>query len=522
MSTIDDLWKTNKPESVKTTINIKQQPSVVAAEAREALREHNEKGPQVFVRGGQVVRVMRASDDIGNVNMTTKPYDGPSFKGMMSRVANWVTKGQKGELPCSVPQDMVGDLLGNVEMMDGIIPELHQIIRAPVYSSGGVLHADAGYSYESQCWYEPHGALVIPEIPAEPTAEDLAMARKLLLDELMGDFPFETSADRSNALALLLQPFARRLISGPTPMHLVDAPAAGTGKSLLVDAVMRVSNGAPVTSMVECVKDEEWKKVLTSKFMSGQPIIFIDNISRTINSPSLASALTQPVWEDRVLGESSMFVGRIQHTWVSTGNNVALSGELARRTVRTRLNAHSATPYEGREFKHADLLSWVSANRADLVWSALVMVRNWLVKGRPAWSGKPLASFESWTSVMGGILETAGVSDFMGNRALMFDVSSENTEEMTTFVEAWYEKYGDQEMVARDLAELAGVHLGLVKGSLGGIVKPSSKAVASILSKTKGCVFGDLEVVKIHKPGKADKYRVVKVKIDKEVSQDQK
>lgn len=514
MSAIDDLWQANKPDSVKTTINIKQQPSIVAYEARSALHDHNKLNPQVFVRAGSVVRVMRSADDLGNVNMTTKPYDGPSFKGMMARVADWVTKGEKGEVPCSVPQDMVGDLLGNVEMMEGILPELHQIIRAPVFTSAGLLHADAGYSYNSQCWYEPHGVLEMPDIPDAPDAQDLAQARKLLLDELMGDFPFETEADRSNALALLLQPFARRLISGPTPLHLVDAPAAGTGKSLLVDAVMRVSNGAPVTSMVECVKDEEWKKVLTSKFMSGQPIIFIDNISRTINSPSLASALTQPVWEDRVLGESSMFVGRIQHTWVATGNNVALSGELARRTVRTRLNAHSATPYEGREFKHSDLLSWVSNSRGELVWAALVLIQNWIVKGRKPWSGKPLASYESWGSVMGGILEAAGISDFMGNRALMFDVSAENTEEMTTFVEAWFNGYGDQEMIARDLVDLAALHLSLVKGGMAGLIKPSSKAVAAMLSKTKGCVFGDLEVVKIHKPGKADKYRVVKVKIE--------
>lgn len=510
MSEIDDLWQSSKPK-VLPTINIKQQPSIVAALAREALRESNEKDPQVFIRAGAVVKVKRLSDDLGNVNMTTKPFDGPAFKGTMSRVANWVTKGEKGEAPCSVPQDMVGDLLGNVEMMEGIIPELHQIVRSPIFTASGVLHDEVGYSYESKCWYEQHGVLDMEEIPSAPDAQHLALAKKMLLDELLGDFPFETEADKANSLALLLQPFARRLIAGPTPLHLVDAPAAGTGKSLLVDAVMRVSNGAPVTSMVECVKDEEWKKVLTSKFMSGQPIIFIDNISRTINSPSLASALTQPVWEDRVLGESSMFVGRIQHTWVATGNNVALSGELARRTVRTRLNAHSATPYEGREFKHADLLSWVATKRGELVWSALVLVRNWLATGKKPWTGKPLASFESWGSVMGGILEAAGIKEFMGNRALMFDVSAENTEEMTTFVEAWFAKFAEQELVARDLVDLAAEHLSLVKGGLGGIVKPSSKAVASALSKAKGCVFGDLEIVKIHKSGKADKYMIKKV-----------
>lgn len=511
MTTLGDLWATNKPAGAKPTINIRQQPSIVAYEARNALKEYNDAHPSVFVRAGHVVRVVRDLDDADNVTVYTKPYDGPSFKGEMGRVADWVTKGEKGEAPCAVPQDMIGDLLGNVQLMEGILPELHQIVRSPVFTAGGGLHLKAGYFKGSKCWYEPHGGLELDDVPDDPSENDLALARKIIMDELLGDFPFETEADKSNAVALLLQPFARRLISGPTPLHLVDAPAAGTGKSLLVDAIMRISNGAAVTSMVECVKDEEWKKVLTAKFMSGQPIIFIDNISRTVDSPSLASALTQPMWEDRVLGGSSMFVGRIQHTWVATGNNVSMSGEIARRTVRTRLNAHSATPYEGRVFKHSDLLAWVGENRGALVWSALVLVRNWLALGRPVWSGKPLASYESWGLVMGGILEAAGISGFLDNRAEMFDASNESSEEMRAFTEAWFEAHGEAEMAARDLVDLAGVHLGLVKPGLAGIVKPSSKSVASALSRAKGCVFGDLEVVKIFKKGKADKYRLKKV-----------
>lgn len=511
MTTLGDLWMTNKPEGAKATINTKQQPAVVAYEARNALKDYNDMKTRVFVRAGRVVKIVRDAEGDGDVNVSTQAYDPPAFRGVLGRAADWVNKGEKGEYPVTVPMDVVGDLLGNVEELDGIVPELQQIIRSPVYTAKGDLHLKAGYSAASKCWYEPHGGLVLDEIPDEPSEEDLSLSRKLILDELLGDFPFETEADKTNAVALLLQPFARRLIHGPTPMHLVDAPAAGTGKSLLVDAVMRVANGAPVTSMVECVKDEEWKKVLTAKFMSGQPIIFIDNIARTVNSPSLASALTQPMWEDRVLGGSSMFIGRIQHTWVSTGNNVSLSGELARRTVRTRLNAHSATPYEGRVFKHADLLTWVAQTRAQLVWACLVLVRNWLVKGRPAWSGKPLASYESWGSVMGGIMEAAGIDEFLGNRALMFDVSADSTEEMSAFTEAWYEAHGETELTAKDLIDLAGVHLGLVKPGLAGFVKPTSKAVASALSRAKGCVFGDLEVVKIYKAGKADKYRLKKV-----------
>ena len=37
-------------------------------------------------------------------------------------------------------------------------------------------------------------------------------------------------------MALYLLPFVRRMIDGPTVMHMATAPAAGTGKTLMIGA----------------------------------------------------------------------------------------------------------------------------------------------------------------------------------------------------------------------------------------------------------------------------------------------
>jgi hypothetical protein len=60
-------------------------------------------------------------------------------------------------------------------------------------------------------------------LPATLTAEDVAEARALIVDELLGDFPFATEADRVNACGLLLLPFVREMVSNATPLHLVEA-----------------------------------------------------------------------------------------------------------------------------------------------------------------------------------------------------------------------------------------------------------------------------------------------------------
>lgn len=36
----------------------------------------------------------------------------------------------------------------------------------------------------------------------------------------------------------MLNPFVRDLIDGPTPLHLIEAPVAGTGKGLLASIAM--------------------------------------------------------------------------------------------------------------------------------------------------------------------------------------------------------------------------------------------------------------------------------------------
>jgi len=47
-----------------------------------------------------------------------------------------------------------------------------------------------------------------------------------------------------------------------------------------------------------------------------------------------------------------------EQAWVATGNNPASSGEVARRTVRIRLDARQDRPYLRGGSRHADLGAW--------------------------------------------------------------------------------------------------------------------------------------------------------------------
>ncbi len=87
-------------------------------------------------------------------------------------------------------------------------------------------------------------------------------------------------------------PFARQLIHGVTPLHVIDAPTQGTGKSLLAEVSILpfAADGVAATPALE--GDEEWRKKITSLLLRAKTHIWVHNINHKLDSASLASALT--------------------------------------------------------------------------------------------------------------------------------------------------------------------------------------------------------------------------------------
>ena len=101
-------------------------------------------------------------------------------------------------------------------------------------------------------------------MPQNPTPDQVQQACALVLDDMLVDFPFESDSDRAHTLALFLLPFARELIDGPTPLHLIGKPKAGTGASLMVEALTMPFLGNGPEMKAPPVRNEEWGKVITA------------------------------------------------------------------------------------------------------------------------------------------------------------------------------------------------------------------------------------------------------------------
>ena len=171
-----------------------------------------------------------------------------------------------------------------------------------------------------------------------------------------------------------------------------------------------------------------------------------------------AAALTSTFWVDRLLGINDIARLPNRALWLATGNNIELSNELARRSVWIRLDARVDRPWERDGFRHPYLGLWVRENRHELVWALLALCQNWLAAERPAWNGQLLGSFESWSEVVGGVLQAAGIQGFMSNRDELYRRADTETEEWRVFIQVWWDSHRASVVKASDLLALTQKH----------------------------------------------------------------
>jgi hypothetical protein len=419
----------------------------VSDDALHAIAAANDP-PRVFRREDVLVRLDVAADT-GRV--TLQPLQGKYLCHHLSRRANWFRRGQ----PTAPPSGVVRDIEARGDLSD--LPVLEAVVTSPVATPEAGLITRPGYHEAARLWYQPDDALAVPEVPDSPTEDQVHEARRLVEDNLFVDFPFVEACDRAVAWAALLLPFVRPMVDGPTPLHLFAAPSRGTGKTLLAQALMVPALGRrdlePMT--VDC-EEAETRKRLTACLRNSPTAVLMDNLGqgRRLESSSLASVLTGTSWQDRLLGSSVMRSMPVRCVWLATGNNPTLSDELARRTLRCRLDTGTARPHMRTGFRHPELLAWARENRPALLQAVLTLVRAWLAAGRPG-ADVWLGGYDSWCRVVGGLLQVAGI-DGLRRAVEQFQGEETDTEAaLAPFLKAWWERFGDTQVGVKDLYAVA-------------------------------------------------------------------
>jgi len=482
-------WNPAKNERPSIVVEEGHLPRI-ATEVWQAIQNANDEAPSLFLYGGMPIRLKKN----GNDRISIEPLNEAKLKYYLVRLIAW-KKMRNGVFCLTEPtSNVLRDILATpVEFMK--LPVLERIVQTPVYTQNGMLISKEGYDVESKIYFKPRKGFVLPEVPSTPSRSDIQKAKDYILEELLVDFPFTEPADWAHCVALLLLPFVRMLIQGPTPLHLIQKPTRGTGGTLLAQTIALVGIGERYHNIHYGNGGDELRKVITATLRELPEFVVMDNVSSRISSPELASALTDDVWKDRILGLSENIQMKVLCAWAATANNPTLSMEVARRTVNIRIDAKISKPWTDgvRHFKHPYLTEWVSENRAALVWSCCVLVQNWIAKGMPE-GKRSLGMFESWAKTLGGILETAGINGFLDNAHKFYDEADEEEQIIYEFIQKWHDCYHDREVTTDELyrnALFADVGLDLGGGTERSKRIKFSKEILKIKDQIIGLIQSD-------------------------------
>ena len=433
-------------------VEVEMAPTAWAGQVLTAVGNHemNAAVPVLFDGGRGALVVVRNGERIDAT--------AADVKARLAEIAHWLKPGlveREGLQRVDPPGALVKAILERGEYAP--FPKLDRVATAPFFVRGGRLIRGQRYYHQ-----ESRTFLMMPPDLGDVADHDLvntmllddagdpleylgaADAVRLLTEELLGDFPFVDEADRAHVLALLLLPFVRDLIQGPTPLHLFHAPESRTGKTLLATCALVPAMG----NVGEPIKFSE--KDLRRVIREGADVAFFDNVTGNLRSPLFDAVLTARRFE----GMS------VRQVWVMTGNNLTVGHDTQGRTVTIRIDARierpgqrtgpSVGPRQGQPWRHP-LPSWAEDHRADLVRAALSIVGAWVTAGMPRATDRTLGGFEEWAAVMGGILSTAGVPGFLGSGWM----PDKETEDLATFLRAWRADFGGREMTAAEVVDAA-------------------------------------------------------------------
>ncbi len=361
------------------------------------------------------------------------------------------------------------DMLPNVRRLAGVV-------HTPTVRKDGSLLATPGYDEQSRLLYLPEVGLTVPPIPAEPTAAEVAYSRDLILT-LVRDFPFVTEHDRAAYVGLLLTPLLRDICPPPYKMFAISAHQAGSGKTLLATLARIIHGGVFRAEMPE--DDAELRKQITTILnMTTGPVVHIDNVTGVVRSSTLAGLLTSAAWDDRKLGANELARCVNDRVWTFTGNNMALGGDLARRTIWVNIDPGMPAPHLRAGFRIMDIESHVQRQRGRYLAALLTLVRAWVADGRP---GDRASSdgYAAWLQAVNGILGVAAIPGTCDAAEARPDDAGEDDADWGHFLAALERVFGERTWGAREV--LAKVD-----------VAPTSSPFPGIVASTQPLDLSDL------------------------------
>lgn len=333
-------------------------------------------------------------------------------------------------------------------------PTVSGIVTTPTMRPDGSILSAQGYDEATRLYHAADAGIRLHPAVFNPTRKAAEGALRAL-SELLSEFPFvgyspgvgrlECTVSGAVALSAIVTAVTRGAMR-VAPLHAFKAHSAGTGKSYLADVVSAIATGRPCPVVSVAPDNNETEKRIASKLLQGSALISLDNVNGELGGDLLCQAVERPIVEIRKFQTQEMAEVENQATFLATGNNLRVRGDMVRRTLVCELDAGVERPE--LLTKNGRPVDDILADRGRYVSAALVIVAAYIRAGSPG-KLKPLASFEGWSNTVRSALVWLDCADPVESMEQAREDDPELAE-LREVVTLWNDAFGTSTITLRD------------------------------------------------------------------------
>lgn len=256
-----------------------------------------------------------------------------------------------------------------------------------------------GYDQHSEILIKPRQAL-----PAMPTLEQAVET----LNDLFKDFHFQSTSDKSRALAMFLTMALTtgRVIEVEVPMFFIEADKSQAGKGYLIDLLAAVFN-----LEISFVPKHEGRgaggqdESFYAALARGNPLVLFDNWRGKLSSEALESYMTcrSGMFPIRLPYKEYRGVDPRYYTLVMTSNGCELTADQANRTIFIRLRKQP-DGYKFQNYPEGSLLAHARKNWQTYLAAIYTIGAEWIRQGQKR-SNVSYNSFTEWSRIMDWVVQ---------------------------------------------------------------------------------------------------------------------
>ena len=186
--------------------------------------------------------------------------------------------------PTYPPSPLIGAVAASIPLH---LPILRGIKHSPFFYKGCLVGHESGY-HEDSGYYSRVSRRFDTSLKPEDCVDRL--------DDLLGEYPYESPADRANTFGMLVGQILKA--EWVSPILCVDKPSPQTGATKICQTIAALADGLPIATLTQGKSAEETDKRIITKLLTMPASIMIDNLSASFASDIVASGLTS--WALRI------------------------------------------------------------------------------------------------------------------------------------------------------------------------------------------------------------------------------